>query len=103
MDIKTSKPTDITPQGSDYEIVSRVVELLTENYRDQPSLDAIASDLGQSPTQLQKTFTPLGRALSQGVPASRNPRSCQAPAAPGGIAASGNQLRARPLRPKPPA
>ena len=57
MDIKTSKPTDITPKGSDYEIVSRVVELLTENYRDQPSLDAIASDLGQSPTQLQKSFT----------------------------------------------
>jgi AraC family transcriptional regulator of adaptative response/methylated-DNA-[protein]-cysteine methyltransferase len=57
MDIKTSKPTDITPNGSDYETVSRVVELLTENYRDQPSLDAIASDLGQSPTQLQKTFT----------------------------------------------
>ncbi|WP_455269434.1 methylated-DNA--[protein]-cysteine S-methyltransferase [Rhizobium herbae] len=57
MDIKTSKPTDITPHGSDYETVSRVVELLTENYRDQPSLDAIASDLGQSPTQLQKTFT----------------------------------------------
>lgn len=57
MNITTSIPADITPHGSDYEIVSRVVELLTENYRDQPSLDAIASDLGQSPTQLQKTFT----------------------------------------------
>ncbi|MCV9962093.1 bifunctional helix-turn-helix domain-containing protein/methylated-DNA--[protein]-cysteine S-methyltransferase [Pararhizobium sp. BT-229] len=57
MNITTSVPADITPHGSDYEIVSRVVELLTENYRDQPSLDAIAGDLGQSPTQLQKTFT----------------------------------------------
>jgi AraC family transcriptional regulator of adaptative response/methylated-DNA-[protein]-cysteine methyltransferase len=57
MNIKTSIPADITPHGSDYEIVSRVVELLTENYRDQPSLESIASDLGQSPTHLQKTFT----------------------------------------------
>ncbi len=57
MNITTSIPADITPHGSDYEIVSRVVELLTENYRDQPSLESIASDLGQSPTHLQKTFT----------------------------------------------
>jgi AraC family transcriptional regulator of adaptative response/methylated-DNA-[protein]-cysteine methyltransferase len=57
MNITTSIPADITPQGSDYETVSRVVELLTENYRDQPSLENIAGDLGQSPTQLQKTFT----------------------------------------------
>ncbi|OBZ97271.1 6-O-methylguanine DNA methyltransferase [Pararhizobium polonicum] len=57
MNITTSIPADITPQGSDYETVSRVVELLTENYRDQPSLETIAGELGQSPTQLQKTFT----------------------------------------------
>ncbi|KQV44451.1 MULTISPECIES: bifunctional helix-turn-helix domain-containing protein/methylated-DNA--[protein]-cysteine S-methyltransferase [unclassified Rhizobium] len=57
MNITTAIPTDITPKGSDYDVVSRVVELLTENYREQPSLDAIAGELGQSPTQLQKTFT----------------------------------------------
>ena len=57
MNITTPIPTDITPKGSDYDVVSRVVELLTENYREQPSLDAIAGELGQSPTQLQKTFT----------------------------------------------
>ncbi len=57
MNITTSIPTDITPQGSDYETVCRVVELLTETYRDQPSLESIAGELGQSPTQLQKTFT----------------------------------------------
>lgn len=57
MNITTSIPTDITPQGSDYETVCRVVELLTETYRDQPSLEAIAGELGESPTQLQKTFT----------------------------------------------
>ncbi|HTO32209.1 MAG TPA: bifunctional helix-turn-helix domain-containing protein/methylated-DNA--[protein]-cysteine S-methyltransferase [Pararhizobium sp.] len=57
MNITTSIPSDITPQGSDYDTVSRVVELLTETYRDQPSLESIAGELGQSPTQLQKTFT----------------------------------------------
>jgi AraC family transcriptional regulator of adaptative response/methylated-DNA-[protein]-cysteine methyltransferase len=48
---------DITPEGPDYDVVRRVIELITEDYRDQPSLEAIAGQLGQSPTQLQKTFT----------------------------------------------
>jgi AraC family transcriptional regulator, regulatory protein of adaptative response / methylated-DNA-[protein]-cysteine methyltransferase len=48
---------DITPDGGDYETVRRVIEMLTLDYRDQPHLDSIAEKLGQSPTQLQKTFT----------------------------------------------
>ena len=48
---------DITPVGSDYETVRRVIEILTLDYRDQPSLETIALKLEQSPTQLQKTFT----------------------------------------------
>ncbi|NTF08502.1 methylated-DNA--[protein]-cysteine S-methyltransferase [Agrobacterium rubi] len=48
---------DITPVGSDYETVRKVIEILTVEYRDQPSLETIAKQLGQSPTQLQKTFT----------------------------------------------
>ena len=48
---------DITHVGSDYETVRRVIEIMTTDYRDQPSLDAIAAGLYQSPTQLQKTFT----------------------------------------------
>ena len=48
---------DITPEGPDYETVRQVIELITEDYRDQPSLDDIAARLNQSPTQLQKTFT----------------------------------------------
>ncbi|MGV1751827.1 methylated-DNA--[protein]-cysteine S-methyltransferase [Agrobacterium sp. CG674] len=48
---------DITPVGSDYETVRRVIEVLTLDYRDQPSLETIAAKLDQSPTQLQKTFT----------------------------------------------
>ncbi|MCJ9671306.1 MULTISPECIES: bifunctional helix-turn-helix domain-containing protein/methylated-DNA--[protein]-cysteine S-methyltransferase [unclassified Neorhizobium] len=52
-----SLPIDVTPEGSDYETVRRVIEMITLDYRDQPSLEAIASELGQSPTQLQKVFT----------------------------------------------
>ena len=48
---------DITPEGSDYEVVRSVIELITEDYRDQPSLEDLSARLGQSPTQLQKTFT----------------------------------------------
>ncbi|HEX2148114.1 MAG TPA: bifunctional helix-turn-helix domain-containing protein/methylated-DNA--[protein]-cysteine S-methyltransferase [Pseudorhizobium sp.] len=48
---------DVTPEGSDYEIVRQVIELITLDYRQQPSLEGIASELGQSPTQLQKVFT----------------------------------------------
>jgi AraC family transcriptional regulator of adaptative response/methylated-DNA-[protein]-cysteine methyltransferase len=50
-------PVDVTPQGSDYETVRRVIEMITLDYRDQPSLEAIAAELDQSPTQLQKLFT----------------------------------------------
>lgn len=49
--------TDITPDGPDYDTVRQVIELISEEYRDQPSLEAIAARLSQSPTQLQKTFT----------------------------------------------
>lgn len=57
MNIATSVPTDITPKGTDYDTVSRVIEMLTEDYRDQPSLESVAQRLKQSPTQLQKVFT----------------------------------------------
>ncbi|ANP87275.1 methylated-DNA--[protein]-cysteine S-methyltransferase [Rhizobium leguminosarum] len=57
MNMIVNLQTDITPDGPDYDIVRRVIELITEDYRDQPSLEAIAARLNQSPTQLQKTFT----------------------------------------------
>jgi AraC family transcriptional regulator, regulatory protein of adaptative response / methylated-DNA-[protein]-cysteine methyltransferase len=57
MNVVTSIPTDITPDGTDYDTVRCVIEMLTEDYRDQPSLETIARRLGQSPTQLQKVFT----------------------------------------------
>jgi AraC family transcriptional regulator of adaptative response/methylated-DNA-[protein]-cysteine methyltransferase len=57
MNMIANLKNDITPDGADYETVRRVIELITEDYRDQPSLEAIAARLNQSPTQLQKTFT----------------------------------------------
>lgn len=57
MNMIANLQTDITPDGPDYDLVRRVIELITEDYRDQPSLEAIAARLNQSPTQLQKTFT----------------------------------------------
>ena len=57
MNIAATLQTDITPEGDDYSTVRRVIELITEDYREQPSLDEIAGRLDQSPTQLQKTFT----------------------------------------------
>ena len=57
MNIAATLKTDITPEGDDYATVRQVIEMITEDYRDQPGLDDIAGRLGQSPTQLQKTFT----------------------------------------------
>lgn len=57
MNIAATLQTDITPEGDDYATVRRVIEMITEDYREQPGLDDIAGRLGQSPTQLQKTFT----------------------------------------------
>ncbi|MDQ0419211.1 AraC family transcriptional regulator of adaptative response/methylated-DNA-[protein]-cysteine methyltransferase [Peteryoungia aggregata LMG 23059] len=55
--IDLSRTTDITPDGTDYDTVRQVIEMLTLDYQRQPSLEMIADRLGQSPTQLQKTFT----------------------------------------------
>ena len=48
---------DITPAGQDYEIVRRVVEKISLDYRDQPSLETLAEAVGETPTGLQKLFT----------------------------------------------
>ena len=57
MNMVSQLQADITPEGPDYDIVRNVIEYLTLEYREQPSLEAIAAHLHQSPTQLQKTFT----------------------------------------------
>jgi len=48
---------DITPVGGDYETVRRVIEKISLDYRDQPSLEMLADEVGETPTSLQKLFT----------------------------------------------
>ena len=53
---------DITPlatsaEGGDYDKVRRVIEKISLDYRDQPSLDTLAEAVGETPTGLQKLFT----------------------------------------------
>ena len=57
MPISPILETDITPEGGDYETVRRVIEKISLDYRDQPSLEELATDVGQTPTGLQKLFT----------------------------------------------
>ncbi len=47
----------ITPAGSDYETVRRVIEKISLDYREQPSLEELAEEVGDTPTGLQKLFT----------------------------------------------
>ena len=48
---------DITPVDADYEIVRRCIEKISLDYRDQPSLETLAAEVGETPTGLQKLFT----------------------------------------------
>jgi AraC family transcriptional regulator of adaptative response/methylated-DNA-[protein]-cysteine methyltransferase len=58
----TSRPAaildrDVTPTGSDYELVRAAIEKISLDYRDQPSLEELAAELGDTPNGLQKLFT----------------------------------------------
>lgn len=48
---------DVTPGGTDYELVRAVIEKISLDYREQPELEDLAADVGSSPTALQKLFT----------------------------------------------
>ncbi len=55
---QTTEPfADVTPNGRDYEIVRGVIEIMTDDYQNQPSLEMISDQLDMPVTQLQKTFT----------------------------------------------
>src|SRR5689334_10068660 len=51
-----SLPASIEASG-DYEVVRQVIEFVSENWRDQPSLETIAERIGMESTRLQKLFT----------------------------------------------
>src|SRR3989337_2551050 len=48
---------DTPPVAGDSEPVRRVIEKISLDYRDQPSLEALADEVGETPTGLQKLFT----------------------------------------------
>jgi AraC family transcriptional regulator of adaptative response/methylated-DNA-[protein]-cysteine methyltransferase len=48
---------DVTPEGGDYEVVRRAIEKISLDYRDQPSLEVLAEEVGETPTSMQKLFT----------------------------------------------
>ncbi|MBV8797988.1 MAG: helix-turn-helix transcriptional regulator, partial [Hyphomicrobiales bacterium] len=45
LDIPTAPPA-----GADYATVKRAIEFISKRYRDQPSVEAIASHVGLSPS-----------------------------------------------------
>ncbi len=53
------EPSKIDPASScnDYKMVRDVIEAISQNWRDHPSLDELSNSVGRSPTQLQKIFT----------------------------------------------
>jgi AraC family transcriptional regulator, regulatory protein of adaptative response / methylated-DNA-[protein]-cysteine methyltransferase len=46
-----------SPPAGDYETVRRAIEFISENWREQPSLEAIAEEVGFRPLALQRLFT----------------------------------------------
>jgi AraC family transcriptional regulator of adaptative response/methylated-DNA-[protein]-cysteine methyltransferase len=47
----------VRQSAGDYDVVRQVIEFLTENWRDQPSLEEVAARVRMEPTRLQKVFT----------------------------------------------
>src|SRR6185295_3732884 len=46
-----------SPATDDYETVRRAIEFISERWREQPSLEAIAEEVGLQPLALQRLFT----------------------------------------------
>ncbi|WP_323769007.1 bifunctional helix-turn-helix domain-containing protein/methylated-DNA--[protein]-cysteine S-methyltransferase [Marinovum sp.] len=57
MNVTAQLDRDITPAGDDYDLVRKTIERISLDYRAQPSLEDIASDIGVAPGRLQKTFS----------------------------------------------
>jgi AraC family transcriptional regulator of adaptative response/methylated-DNA-[protein]-cysteine methyltransferase len=45
------------PASGDYEFVRRTIEFISENWREQPSLEILAAEVGLQPLALQRLFT----------------------------------------------
>ena len=54
---KDVTPLATTAEVADYDKVRRVIEKISLDFRDQPSLEMLAEEVGETPTGLQKLFT----------------------------------------------
>jgi AraC family transcriptional regulator of adaptative response/methylated-DNA-[protein]-cysteine methyltransferase len=54
---KDITPPPVSAEGGDYDKVRRVIERISLDFRDQPSLETLAEEVGETPTGLQKLFT----------------------------------------------
>jgi AraC family transcriptional regulator of adaptative response/methylated-DNA-[protein]-cysteine methyltransferase len=57
LDVSLQPSRELTIANDDYKMVRNVIEAISNNWRDHPSLDELANSVGYSPTQMQKTFT----------------------------------------------
>jgi AraC family transcriptional regulator of adaptative response/methylated-DNA-[protein]-cysteine methyltransferase len=55
--LESGRPATSRTATDDYAVVKDVLEFLSENWRDQPSLETIAERVRMEPTRLQKLFT----------------------------------------------
>ena len=55
--ISMTRPGPAAGPQSDYAVVRTIIEYLTANWREQPSLERLAAVAGMEPTRLQKVFT----------------------------------------------
>jgi len=51
------EPAPLETSAADYEVIRRAVEFLSQRWREQPSLERLASYVGMNPLSLQKLFT----------------------------------------------
>ncbi|MEM8812638.1 MAG: bifunctional helix-turn-helix domain-containing protein/methylated-DNA--[protein]-cysteine S-methyltransferase [Pseudomonadota bacterium] len=55
--VEPATKTDALNENADYALVRQTIEYLTENWRDQPSLEAMSAHVGLAPLALQRLFT----------------------------------------------
>ncbi|MCP4183982.1 MAG: methylated-DNA--[protein]-cysteine S-methyltransferase [Hyphomicrobiales bacterium] len=57
LDVASQPTRELSIANDDYKMVRNVIEAISNNWRDHPSLDELSNSVGYSPTQMQKTFT----------------------------------------------
>ena len=61
------------PIAGDYEVVRRILAVITEHWRRHPSIDEIAQAVGSTPTEVHHLFRRLLRLTSPTDPRARRP------------------------------